>query len=410
MDKLTDRFLRYVKIDTQSDFNSKSCPSTEKQFNLAKLLMEDLRNMGVENLNLDNNGYLTATIKSNSKKKIPTIGFIAHMDTSPDFSGANVNPKIVKDYNGEDIVLNDEKNIELKTADFPELKDYVGKTLITTDGTTLLGADNKAGIAEIFTAVEYIQNNPGFEHGEIKIGITPDEEIGRGADKFDVEKFGAEFAYTIDGGPIGELEYENFNAAGANLKVNGRNVHPGYAKDKMINSVHIAMELNSMLPASQRPEHTTGREGFFHLTEFKGEVEQTTMNYIVRDHDKDKFESKKKLLKNSVDFLNSKYGEGTVELTMMDQYFNMYEKILPTMHIVETAKQAMEECEVEPLIKAIRGGTDGARLSYMGLPTPNIFTGGHNFHGKFEFIPVESMHKAVDVILKIVELYTKKGE
>lgn len=407
MEKLVERFIKYVKIDTESDPNSDSCPSTEKQFNLARELVKELQELGLKDAAMDDNGYVMATLPSNIDKEVPTIGFIAHMDTSPDMTAENVKPQIVKNYDGSDIVLNGEKNIVLSPKDFPELKDYIGEDLITTDGTTLLGADDKAGIAEIMTAIEYLVNNPEVKHGTIKIGFTPDEEVGRGADKFDVEKFNASYAYTVDGGQIGELEFENFNAAYAKLKINGRNVHPGTAKNKMINSISIAMEFNSMLPANQVPQHTEGYEGFYHLHDIKGGVEETTVEYIIRDHDKEKFEEKKRRVESIAKYLNDNIGKGTVELDMKDQYYNMKEKIEPVMHIVETAKKAMEEVGVKPIIKPIRGGTDGARLSYMGLPCPNLFTGGHNFHGKFEYIPINSMKKSAEVIIKIVELYAE---
>ncbi|MTI71224.1 MAG: peptidase T [Firmicutes bacterium] len=407
MSKVINKFVNYIKYDTKSDPNSDTFPSTKKQFNLANLLIKELKEMGLKDVSLDEFGYVFATLPSNIEKEVPTIGFIAHMDTAPDMSGENVKPQFVENYDGEDIILNEKKNIILSPKDFPDLKNYIGKTLITTDGTTLLGADDKAGIAEIMTALEYLSNNPEIKHGTIKVAFTPDEEVGQGADKFDVEKFGADFAYTVDGGPIGELEYENFNAAGAKITVNGRNVHPGSAKNKMINSMSVAMELNSMLPVCEKPEYTDNYEGFYHLIDFKGEVEKTTLNYIIRDHDKDKFLAKKDRIKKITDYLNDKYGNNTVNLQLKDQYFNMKEKIEPVMHIVNTAKKAMEELEITPDIKPIRGGTDGARLSYMGLPTPNLFTGGHNFHGKFEYIPTESMEKAVEVIIKIVNLNSK---
>lgn len=407
MEKLVERFLKYVKIDTKSDPNSDSCPSTKKQLDLARVLVDELEKLGLKNVSMDDNGYVMATLPSNIDKEVPTIGFIAHMDTSPDMTAENVKPRIVKNYDGEDIVLNEEKNIVLSPKDFPELKNYKGEDLITTDGTTLLGADDKAGIAEIMTAIEYLSKNPHIKHGTIKVGFTPDEEIGSGADKFDVEKFDADLAYTVDGGQVGELEYENFNAAYAKIKINGRNVHPGTAKNKMINAITIAMEFNSMLPPSQVPEYTEGYEGFYHLHEIKGNVEEVTLEYIIRDHDNGKFEEKKEKISRIVDYLNESIREGTVELEMKDQYYNMKKKIAPVMYIVETAKKAMEESDVKPIIKPIRGGTDGARLSYMGLPCPNLFTGGHNFHGKFEYIPIDSMGKSVEVILKIIELYTK---
>ncbi|TAH63031.1 MAG: peptidase T [Gottschalkiaceae bacterium] len=407
MSKVVDKFLRYIKIDTKSEFDSADFPSTKSQFNLAKLLVEELKALGLDDASVDENCYVMATLPANINKEVPTIGFIAHMDTSPDMSGENVNPQIIQDYNGKDIVLNKKNNVILSPKDFPELNTYIGKTLITTDGTTLLGADDKAGIAEIMTVIEYLVQNPHMEHGAIKVAFTPDEEVGRGADYFNVDKFGADFAYTVDGGELGELEYENFNAAGVKLTIYGRNVHPGASKNKMINSMEIAMELNSLLPENQKPEYTEGYEGFFHLTSISGDVEKTNMGYIIRDHFKDKFEEKKALMENVVHFLNSKYGENTIQLEIKDQYYNMKEKIEPVMHIVDTAKSAMEELGITPKIKPIRGGTDGSRLSYMGLPCPNLFTGGHNFHGKYEFICTESMESAVKVILKIIELYSK---
>lgn len=407
MQKLMERFLKYVVIDTKSEHDSESFPSSKKQFDLARILVEELKGLGLDDASMDENSYVMATLPSNMEGNVPTIGFIAHMDTSPDMPGENVRPQIVENYDGGDIILNEEKNVVLSPIDFPELVRYVGKTLITTDGTTLLGADNKAGIAEIIAAIEYLVNNPEIKHGDIKVAFTPDEEVGRGADYFDVKKFGADFAYTIDGGEIGELEYENFNAAGVKITVNGRNIHPGTAKNKMINSMEIAMELNSMLPENQKPQYTEGYEGFFLLIGINGEVEETKMTYIIRDHFKDTFEEKKALIQSAAAYLNNKYGDNTIEIEVKDQYFNMKEQIEPVMHIVDTAKRAMEEVGVTPIIKAIRGGTDGARLSFMGLPCPNIFTGGHNFHGKHEYICVESMQKAVEVILKIVELYSK---
>jgi len=403
MDKLLDRFLNYVKYETTSDESSISVPSTHNQLEFAKIIGRELVEIGLSYVSVDDNGYVMATLPSNIQTNVPTIGFIAHMDTSPDMSGKDVMPTIISNYDGNDIVLNVEKDIIMSIKDFPDLKDYIGKELITTDGTTLLGADNKAGIAEIITAVEYLIENPNIPHGTIKIGFTPDEEIGRGANCFDVEKFGADFAYTVDGGPIGELEYENFNAATAKVYIQGRNVHPGTAKNKMINSILVANELNSMLPVDERPESTQGYEGFYHLMAFNGSVEKTEIGFIIRDHSMEKFESKKDILVKAVDFLNHKYGN-IVKLEITDSYYNMKEKIEPVMHIIDIAKQAMEELDIQPLIKPIRGGTDGARLSYMGLPCPNIFTGGHNYHGKFEYIPTFAMEKAVDTILKIIEL------
>ncbi|MFA5524976.1 MAG: peptidase T [Tissierellales bacterium] len=405
MKKVVDRFLNYVAIDTKSEYDSPCFPSTKKQFGLANLLVKELNELGLKDVTVDENCYVMATLPSNIECEVPTIGFIAHMDTSPDMSGENVKPKIVDNYDGGDIILNKENNMVLSPKDFPELKNYIGQTLITTDGNTLLGADDKAGVAEIMTAIDHLVNNPQLKHGEIKFAFTPDEEVGKGADYFNVDKFNADFAYTVDGGGLGELEYENFNAAGVKLIIRGRNVHPGSSKNKMINSMEIAMELNSMLPKNQKPEYTEGYEGFFLLSSINGDVEETKASYIIRDHFKDKFEEKKILMQKIVDFLNAKYGEDTVHVEIKNQYYNMKEKIEPVMHIVNTAKKAMEELGITPLIKPIRGGTDGARLSFMGLPCPNLFTGGHNSHGRYEFIPTESMEKAVEVILKIVELY-----
>jgi tripeptide aminopeptidase len=406
MDKVTERFLRYVGINTQSDPEEESCPSTKRQLELGKALVKELKEIGLEDVSMGANGYVMATLPSNMDRKVKTIGFIAHMDTSPDASGENIKPALVE-YKGGDILLHQAKNIALSPVDFPGLKDYVGQTLIVTDGTTLLGADDKAGIAEIITAMEYLLAHPEIPHGEVKIAFTPDEEIGRGADFFDVKKFNADFAYTVDGGPLGELEYENFNAASAKLSFQGRNVHPGTAKNTMINSMLIAMEFNNLLPVGERPEYTEGYEGFIHLTNIRGDVEQTRLQYIVRDHSQVLFTRKKEIMQQAADFINNKYGPGTVDLQLTDSYYNMKEKIEHVFDIVLLAKQAMEEVGVEPKISPIRGGTDGARLSYMGLPCPNIFTGGHNYHGRFEFIPTDSMKKAVDVILKIVELNSK---
>jgi tripeptide aminopeptidase len=405
--EILDRFLKYIKIDTQSNEECNDTPSSAKQFDLGKVLRDELLAMGLTDVTLDDNCYLMATLPANTDKKIPVIGFISHMDTSPDMPGVNVNPQILQNYDGKDIVLNKEKNIVLNIKEFPELLEYVGQTLITTDGNTLLGADDKAGIAEIMTAVKYLIDHPEIKHGTIKIGFTPDEEIGRGVDKFDVKKFNAEFAYTLDGGGIGELEFENFNAAHAKVIFNGRNIHPGYAKDKMINAMILAMEFNAMLPVNERPEFTQDYEGFYHLIKMEGTVENASIQYIIRDHDRTKFEAKKVFIKQTVEFMNSKYRENTVVLELKDQYFNMREEVVKVFHVVETAKKAMEEVGVLPKVVPIRGGTDGARLSYMGLPCPNIFAGGHNFHGKMEYVPVESMVKAVDVILKIIELYSK---
>jgi tripeptide aminopeptidase len=403
--KVYDRFIRYTKIDTQSDFDSETNPSTKKQLHLAKEIVKELNGMGLEDVSLDNKGYVMATLPSNTQKNIPVIGFIAHLDTSPDFMGHGVNPKIVKEYDGKDIILNEELNIILSPTDFPELLNYIEQDLICTDGTTLLGADDKAGIAEIVSAIEFLTENPEIEHGTVKIAFTPDEEIGRGADFFDVKKFGANFAFTMDGGEIGEIEYENFNASYAKININGRNVHPGTAKNKMINSINIGVELHNMLPVQERPEYTENYEGFFMLDHFDGSIEQTKMKYIIRDHDTHKFHKKNEIMRKAVEMINLKYGKDTAELILEDQYYNMKEKILPVLHIVHNAEKAMEELGIKPIIRQIRGGTDGARLSYMGLPTPNLFTGGHNYHGKFEFIPIQSMEKAVKVIIKIIELY-----
>lgn len=406
MSKVVERFLSYVAYDTKSDGETGVTPSTPGQMVLAKKLVEELKEIGMSDVTIDENGYVMATLPANTDKNIPTIGFIAHMDTAPDYSGANVNPQFVENYDGGDIMLN--QTTVLSPKDFPELKDYIGKTLITTDGNSLLGADDKAGIAEIITAMEYLINNPEIKHGTIKVGFTPDEEIGAGADHFDVEKFNADFAYTLDGGGIGEIEYENFNAASAKIVVNGRNVHPGSAKNKMINSQFIGMELNSMLPAEERPEHTEGYEGFYMLNGFSGSVERTEMSYIIRDFFKDSFEAKKANIIKIAEELNKKYGEGTVEITVKDSYYNMKEKVEPVMHVVDTAVEAMKALDIVPKVVPIRGGTDGARLSYMGLPTPNLFAGGHNFHGKFEFVPTESIEKAVELVVKIIDLYTNK--
>jgi tripeptide aminopeptidase len=401
--KVVERFLRYIKHNTQSDSKTGLTPSTPGQLVFAEMLAEELRTIGMEEVDLDDNGYLMATLPSNIEYGVPTIGFIAHMDTSPDFSGKNISPEFVDDYDGGDIILNEEKNIILSPEKFPDLKRYVGQQLIVTDGTTLLGADDKAGIAEIVTAMEYLINNPKIKHGKIRIGFTPDEEIGAGANYFDVKKFGAEFAYTMDGSGLGELQYENFNAAGAKIIVNGISVHPGYAKHKMVNSMRIANQFVTMLPRHETPEHTDGYEGFYHLIGMNGTVERTELEYIIRDFKKDRFEDRKKEIEHIVRKVNAEFGEGTVVLELKDQYYNMREKVKPAIHVVDIAEKAMKEVGVTPNIKPIRGGTDGARLSFMGLPCPNIFGGGHNFHGKFEYIPTPSMNKACKVILKIVE-------
>jgi tripeptide aminopeptidase len=408
MSDVIDRFVRYVQIDTQSDPQSKTCPSSEKQLGLANLLVEELQSMGLADVELDHNGYIMATLPSNVDYHLPTIGWIAHMDTSPDMNGADVKPQFVENYDGSDIILNTSENIVLSPQDFPDLLKYQGQTLITTDGTSLLGADDKAGVSAIMSAVKHLTDHPEISHGTIKIGFTPDEEIGRGADLFNVEKFKADFAYTVDGGELGELEFENFNAAVARITIKGRGVHPGSAKNKMINAINIAIELADLLPVQMRPEHTENYEGFFHLTRFDGTIESAVLVYIIREHDREKFEWQKKFIEKSVDLINDKHGSGTAVLELKDQYYNMKEKILPVMHLIDTAKTAIEQFDIEPKIIPIRGGTDGSRLSYMGLPCPNLFTGGHNFHGRYEFIPVESLEKSTLVILKIIDLYTKR--
>lgn len=406
MEKILDRFLRYVTVDTQSDPESETQPSSARQLDLLKMLRDELKAMGAE-AELDEYGYVMASIPSNCGKDVPAVGFIAHVDTAPDASGKDIRPQIVKDYDGKDILLNAESGLSLKTDEFPELLEYKGQTIITTDGTTLLGADDKAGVAEIMDAVQYIMEHPDFRHGEIKIGFTPDEEIGRGVVKFDVRKFGAKYAYTMDGGRIGELEYENFNAASATVHIQGRNIHPGYAKGKMLNAILIGMELNALLPVEQRPEYTSDYEGFFHIISFSGTVEEATFSYIIRDHDMALYEQKKETMQKCVDFINGKYGEGTATLTIRHQYYNMRKEVEPHYHIVEKAVKAMEMEGITPHIQPIRGGTDGANLSFMGLPCPNIFAGGHNFHGKLEFVPLESMEKASKVILNIIGLFAE---
>ena len=405
MEKLLDKFLRYVSVETTSDPESETQPSSMRQFDLLKMLQKELQDMGIK-ADLDEYGYVMATIPSNVDKEIPAIGFIAHVDTSPDASGKDIKPQIIENYGGGDILLNAEKELYLKVSEFPEMQQYVGKTMITTDGTTLLGADDKGGVAAIMYAAQYMMEHPEFKHGEIKIGFTPDEEIGRGVAKFDVKKFGAKYAYTIDGGEIGELEYENFNAAAAKIHIQGSNIHPGYGKDKMVNSMLIAMELNGMLPVEQRPAYTQGYEGFFHLTDITGTVEETTMGYIIRDHDRAKFEAKKELITAIVELLNKKYGN-IVTLELKHQYYNMRQEVEPHYFIVEKAIKAIEMAGIKPKVQPIRGGTDGANLSFMGLPCPNIFAGGHNFHGKWEYVPLESMEKASEVILNIVKLFTE---
>lgn len=400
---VVDRLFKYVKFDTESDPESSVTPSTAKQMILLKELEKEIKEMGLEDISLDDKGYLMATLPANIDKKVPTIGFIAHVDTSPDMTGKDVNPRIVNNYDGNPIVLNKEQNITLSPNDFPELLYHKGEDLIVTDGTTLLGADDKAGIAEILTAMQYLIDHPEIKHGKIRIAFNPDEEIGRGAHHFDVEKFGAEWAYTMDGGEVGELEFENFNAAGAKITIQGRNVHPGTAKDKMINALIVANKLISLLPADERPEHTSGYEGFFHLVGLSGTVDAAAVSYIIRDHDRKLFENKKQLMKDCVDFINKLYPNSTT-LELTDQYYNMREKVEPLMHIIDYAYKAMEAVGITPNVKPIRGGTDGAQLSFKGLPCPNIFAGGINFHGRYEFIPIQSMQKATNVIVKIAEL------
>ncbi|MDU8885423.1 peptidase T [Yeosuana sp. MJ-SS3] len=409
-DRITDRFISYVKVDTTSDPESSTTPSTKKQWDLANKLAEELKTIGMSDVTIDDNAYVMATLPSNVEHEVPTIGFISHFDTSPDYSGTNVNPQIIENYDGKDIVLNEEDNIILSPDYFEDLLLYKGQTLITTDGSTLLGADDKAGICEIVSAMEYLINNPEIKHGKIRVGFTPDEEIGRGAHKFDVEKFGADWAYTMDGSQVGELEYENFNAAGAKIHVKGKSVHPGSAKGKMINSIYIATEFINSLPRLETPEHTEGYQGFFHLYSIKGDVENTYLQYIIRDHDRKKFEARKALIQRIADEINNQYEEEFITVEIKDQYFNMKEKVEPVMHIVDIAEEAMKQLNIKPIIKPIRGGTDGSQLSYMGLPCPNIFAGGHNFHGRYEYVPVESIIKATQVICKIAELTQKKAK
>ena len=408
MQKIIDRFISYVTIDTESDPNSDTTPSTAKQWDLANKLVDELKAMGMQDVTIDENAYIMATLPSNVDHEVPTIGFVSHFDTTPDFTGKDVNPQIIENYDGKDIVLNAEQNIILSPNYFEDLLLYKGQTLITTDGTTLLGADDKAGITEIMTAMEHLINHPEIKHGKIRVGFTPDEEIGRGAHKFDVEKFGADWAYTMDGSQIGELEYENFNAAGAKITFKGKSVHPGYAKGKMINSMLLASQFIAKLPENEVPERTTDYEGFFHVHHLNGSIEESSVELIIRDHDKDQFEARKKLIYAIVDEFNMQYekqfGENICEAEIKDQYYNMKEKVEPVFQIVEIAEKAMKELGIEPIIKPIRGGTDGSQLSYKGLPCPNIFAGGHNFHGKYEYVPVESMVKATEVIVKIAEL------
>ncbi|MBQ4502928.1 MAG: peptidase T [Alistipes sp.] len=404
--ELKERFLKYVAINTRSDENSDTFPSTAAEWDLLNLLVEEMKLLGLEDVTIDKYGYAMGTIPATKGKEgAPVIGFLAHVDTSPDMSGENVRPRIIESYDGEDIVLNN--TLTMKVAEFPELQKFIGHTLIHTDGTTLLGADDKAGVAEIMTAAEYLMAHPEIEHGKIRIGFTPDEEIGRGVDFFDVKAFGADFAYTMDGGYEGELEYENFNAAGAKITIQGRNVHPGYAKNKMINAIEVACELNSLIPAVERPQFTEGYEGFYHCVGFNGTVENATISYIIRDHDADLFEKKKVWMHNIVGMLNNKYGEGVLTLTLKDQYYNMRKMVEPHPQVIENALAAMREADVEPIVRPIRGGTDGARLSFMGLPCPNIFAGGMNFHGKFEYCSLNSMEKAVKVIINIAKKWAE---
>jgi len=407
MEIILNRFLRYVSVDTQSNEESESQPSAAKEWDLLKMLRDELQTLGVD-VTLDEYGYVMASLPSNLDYEVPSVGFIAHVDTAPDASGKDVKPQIIEKYDGGAIELKGVPGLQLKPEEFPEMLHYVGQTLITTDGTTLLGADDKAGVAEIMTAVQYLVEHPEVKHGPVKIGFTPDEEIGRGVVKFDVKRFGAHYAYTMDGGEIGELEFENFNAASAKIHIQGRNVHPGSAKGKMKNAILIGQEFNSMLPVDQRPEFTEAYEGFFHLISFKGSVEEADFSYIIRDHDHAKFQQKKKLIGFVASFLNTKYGEGTVVLEVKDQYYNMREQVEPHYHIIEKAVKAMEMADIKPKIQPIRGGTDGANLSFKGLPCPNIFAGGLNFHGKMEFVPLQSMEKATEVILNLISLFAQK--
>ena len=405
-EKVVQRFLKYVTFDTTANPNNSNCPSSEGQKVFANYLVEELKSLGLEDAHVDENSYVMATLKGNTEG-VETIGFISHLDTAPDVTGKNVKPKIIKNYDGKDIVLNEELNIITSSNDYPDLKKFIGEDLIVTDGTTLLGADDKAGISEIVTAIEYLVNNPEIKHGDIKIGFTPDEEIGRGADLFNVEKFGAKYAYTIDGGIMGELQYENFNAAGATITIQGRNVHPGAAKNKMIHALHIAAEISQMFPQSERPETTEGYEGFYHLNDINGNVENATMVYIIRDHSKEKFEYRKQYMKDAISKVSEKYN-GRVTLELNDQYYNMKEKVEPVKFIVDIAEEAMKECDITPIIVPIRGGTDGARLSFMGLPCPNIFTGGLNFHSKNECIPIIALEKCSNLIVKIAQKYAQR--
>lgn len=408
-DEIIKRFTTYVKVDTQSNEESDTCPSTPGQWDLLHMLEDELKQMGMEEVHLDENGYLFASLPANTDKEVPTIGFLSHVDTATDFTGTNVNPQIVENYDGKDITLNGAKKIIMSTKDFPQLANYVGHTLITTDGTTLLGADDKAGVTEIMTAMNYLLQHPEIKHGKVRVGFTPDEEIGRGPHRFNVAAFNSKYAYTVDGGPLGELEYESFNAASAKVTIKGRNIHPGSAKGKMVNSAKIAMEFNSMLPAKEAPEYTEGYEGFYHLLSINGDVEQTKLDYIIRDHDKEKFNARKATFEKIAAELQKKYGEDKISLELKDQYYNMKDKIEPVKEIVDIAYQAMKNLDIEPIVQPIRGGTDGSQLSYMGLPTPNIFAGGENFHGRFEFTSVENMVKATKVIIEITKLFEQKA-
>ncbi|MFE0560838.1 peptidase T [Paenibacillus sp. NPDC058910] len=407
--EVIDRLITYAQVDTQSDENSNTCPSTPGQLTLGQLLVDELKEIGMQDVTMDENGYVMATLPANSDKPIPTIGFLAHIDTATDFTGAGVKPQIVEQYDGQDIILNRAQNVVLSPRDFPELNGYKGHTLITTDGTTLLGADDKAGIAEIMTAMAYLIQHPELKHGKIRVAFTPDEEIGRGPHKFDVEAFGAKYAYTMDGGPLGELQYESFNAAAALVTCKGKNVHPGTAKGKMVNAAKIAMEMNSLLPAEEAPEHTEGYEGFYHLSSIEGDVELTELRYIIRDHDRELFEGRKAKLASIVEELQNKYGAERIILQMKDQYYNMREKIEPVKEVVDIAQTAMEKLGITPIIEPIRGGTDGSQLSYMGLPTPNIFTGGENYHGRYEYVSADNMVLAVQTIIEIVQLYEARA-
>ncbi|MEF3302559.1 peptidase T [Paenibacillus sp. GYB003] len=409
-EEMINRFVSYVRVDTQSDDASETCPSTPGQLTLARMLVEELNAIGMEDVTMDENGYVMATLPANTDKPVPTIGFLAHLDTATDFTGAGVRPQVVERYDGGDIVLNAERGIVLSPRDFPELAGYAGHTLITTDGTTLLGADDKAGMAEIMTAMAYLLRHPEVKRGKVRVAFTPDEEIGRGPHRFDVAAFGAEYAYTMDGGPLGELQYESFNAAAARITCKGKNVHPGTAKGKMINSAKIAVAVQNRLPAAEAPEHTEGYEGFFHLTSIQGNVEETKLNYIIRDFDRDRFEERKAELARIVKELQEEYGEERIVLEMRDQYYNMREKIEPVMHIVDIAREAMTSLGIEPVVRPVRGGTDGSQLSYMGLPTPNLFTGGENYHGRYEYVSVDNMVKATNVILEIVKRFERSAK